>query len=232
MMHSHGADGTGHDEVTMPGLRGRDATPAESADLAVMFRNYQTLTRGVVERPNGIRTLTRAADPAVMEALTRHVAGMIQRVAEGRDPQIVIQSPTLDIFFARPGAITTDIAMTDAGIVVTQTSTDRDIVAALHTHAAEVSDMAARGMQAVHERLMRDAGHQVARAPFFVRKISRGSGGWPPAASTRAYSAAFEASIRAFSVSTSSNLTLSPQPQASDTFGLRNLKPLSSSPVS
>ena len=31
---------------------------------------------------------------------------------------------------------------TDAGIVVTQTSTDRDIVAALHTHAAEIAGFA------------------------------------------------------------------------------------------
>jgi hypothetical protein len=28
------------------------------------------------------------------------------------------------------------------------------LVQALHTHAAEVSDMAARGMEAVHERMM------------------------------------------------------------------------------
>lgn len=35
--HMHGADGTGHDEVNMPGLRGLDATPEESAELAVMF---------------------------------------------------------------------------------------------------------------------------------------------------------------------------------------------------
>jgi hypothetical protein len=46
-MHGHGADGTGHDEVTMPGLRGLNATPEESAELALMFRNFGTLTREV-----------------------------------------------------------------------------------------------------------------------------------------------------------------------------------------
>ena len=30
----HGAGGAGHDEVNMPGLRGLDATPRESAELA------------------------------------------------------------------------------------------------------------------------------------------------------------------------------------------------------
>lgn len=159
-MHNrmHGADGTGHDEATMPGLRGLDATPEESAELAVMFQNFQTLSREVENLPDGIRTVTRSSDPHVMEALVSHVTGMIQRVEEGRDPQVMIQSPTLDIFFDRTGAIDTDIEMTDDGIVVTQTSTDPEMVAALHTHAAEVSDMAARGMQAVHERMMKQ-GH-------------------------------------------------------------------------
>jgi len=37
---------------------------------------------------------------------------------------------------------------------VTQTSDDAEVVAALHKHAAEVSDMALRGMDAVHDRMM------------------------------------------------------------------------------
>lgn len=154
LMHGQGADLDSHDEVTMPGLRGLDATEEESAELAVMFRNFPTLSRTVEDLPNGIRTVTRSSDPAVMEALVSHVYGMTGRVAEGRDPQIIIQSPTLDIFFQRPEALTTDVEVTDEGIVVVQTSDDPEVVAALHTHAAEVSDMAARGMQAVHERMM------------------------------------------------------------------------------
>ena len=35
-MHGHGAGG--HDEVNMPGLRGLNASEAESAELAVLFR--------------------------------------------------------------------------------------------------------------------------------------------------------------------------------------------------
>lgn len=150
----HGADGTGHDEVTMPGLRGLDATPEESAEMAVMFRGFQTFSRTVENLPNGIRTVTTSSDPEVMDALVSHVAGMITRVEEGRDPQVFIQSPTLDVFFLRGERLTNDIEITDAGIVVTQTTDDPELVAALQTHAAEVSDMAARGMQAVHERMM------------------------------------------------------------------------------
>ena len=43
--------------------------------------------------------------------------------------------------------------MTELGIVVSQTSSNPDVVKALQTHAGEVSDMAERGMEAVHERM-------------------------------------------------------------------------------
>ena len=154
-MHQHGADGTGHDEVNMPGLRGVDASPEESAEIAMMFRGFRTLTREVENLPNGIRTVTNSTDPDVMDALVSHVVGMIDRVAEKRDPQIIIQSPTLDIFFLRGDRIETEIEVTDEGIVVVQTSEDPELVEALQVHAAEVSDMADRGMQAVHERMMK-----------------------------------------------------------------------------
>lgn len=158
-MAHHGADGTGHDEVNMPGLRGVDATPEESAELAVMFRNFEAIYRTVEELPNGIRTVTGSDDPEIMAVIASHVTGMIARVEEGRDPQIFIQSPTLDIFFERRESITTEIDVTDAGIVVVQTSDDPEVVAALHEHAGEVSAMADRGMDAVHEMMMRRAGN-------------------------------------------------------------------------
>ncbi|SIT92006.1 hypothetical protein SAMN05421665_3540 [Yoonia rosea] len=152
--HMHGADGTGHDEVNMPGLRGRNATPEESNELAVLFRNFETITREVTNLPNGITTVTRSSDPEVMDQLVSHVVGMIARVENKDDPEILIQSGTLDIFFARGDEIDTDIAVTDDGIVVMQTALDPKLVAALHEHAAEVTAMSDRGMAAVHEMMM------------------------------------------------------------------------------
>ena len=156
--HMHGMGGTGHDEVNMPGLRGENATPEESAELAVMFRNFRTFTREVTNLPDGIRTVTQSSNPEVMASLVSHVTGMIGRVETMDDPKIYIQSPTLDIFFQRGDAIKSEIEVTEEGIVVVQTSTDPEVVAALQTHAAEVSDMAARGMQAVHEMMMKSGG--------------------------------------------------------------------------
>ena len=152
--HTHGADGTGHDEINMPGLRGENATPEESAELAVMFRNFGTITREVTNLPNGIRTVTRSSDEEVMKQLVSHVFGMIRRVEDKDDPKILIQSRTLDVFFQRGDKIESEIELTDEGIVVTQTSQDTELVAALQEHAAEVTDMADRGMEAVHEKMM------------------------------------------------------------------------------
>ncbi|MDB4164638.1 hypothetical protein N9632_00830 [bacterium] len=154
MMGHHSGGMMQHDEANMPGLQGENATPEESAELAVMFRSFKTITRDVENLPDGIRTVTRSSDPEVMNSLVSHVIGMIDRVDELDDPKIGIQSPTLDIFFIRGQGITSDIDVTDDGIVVIQTSQDADVVTALHEHAAEVTAMADRGMQAVHEMMM------------------------------------------------------------------------------
>ncbi len=156
--HGHGADGTGHDEVNMPGLRGRDATPEENAELATMFRNFPDIYREVTNLPNGIRTVTWSNDPELMDVVTSHVVGMIGRVEDGRDPEVIIQSPTLDILFERRDRIETVIETTRDGIVVIQTSDDPEVVEALHTHAAEVSDMVDRGMAAVHDAMQQRTG--------------------------------------------------------------------------
>ena len=92
-----------------------------------------------------------------MATVVCHVVGMINRVEEGRDSKILIQSPTLDLLFERRDLIINEIDVVDAGIVVLQTSDDPEVVAALQTHAAEVSDMAERGMEAVHEMTMQQA---------------------------------------------------------------------------
>jgi hypothetical protein len=156
-MHGHGDDSATHDEMNMPGLRGLDATAFESEELAIMFRGFEQITREVENLPNGIRTITMSDDPELLGVVTIHILGMIDRVDTGQDPQVFIQSPTLDILFERLASITTEIDVTDTGVIVIQTSEDPEVVAALQTHAGEVSDMVDRGMQAVHEAMMKRA---------------------------------------------------------------------------
>lgn len=155
MAGHHGA-GMLHDEANMPGLRGENATVEESAELALLFRSFDTITREVENLPKGIRTVTRSSDSAVMDALVNHSVGMIDRVGQMDDPQILIQSPTLDIFFLHGNEILSDISVEDEGLVVVQTSDNPEIIEALQKHAAEVTAMTERGMQAVHEMMAAD----------------------------------------------------------------------------
>lgn len=155
-MHDHGSGPGRHDMARMPGLQGRDVRPGESAEMATLFRGFNDLYRSVEHLPDGIRTMTWSTDPEVEAALVSHVTGMVARVEEGRDPGVRIQSPTLDSIFAGGTGIETEIAVGRGGVAVTQRSDDPDVVAALHAHADEVTDMVDQGMHAVHMRMMRD----------------------------------------------------------------------------
>ena len=143
-----------HDEVNMPGLQGKDTTENEVDDLKTIFKNHKQITRTVENISNGITTTTETTDDKLRDALVSHVVTMVARLEEKRNPKIIIQSPTLDKLFAESDAIQTNITMTELGIVVTQTSTNPIVVKTLQTHAAEVSNMANRGMEAVHERML------------------------------------------------------------------------------
>jgi len=155
--HSHGANGTGHDTVRMPGLRGENATDAESEELAILFREFQSMSREVTNLPDGIRAVTTADNADLMAVLTSHVTKMIDRVHADDDPKIIIQSPTLDIFFLRGDEIVTDIDIAENAITVVQTSENSEVVAALQAHAEEVTRMVDQGMEAVHVMMMERA---------------------------------------------------------------------------
>ena len=144
-----------HDEVNMPMLNGVDTTKSEVSELKALFQNHKDITRSVELLPNGIKTLTETKDEELRAALVGHSAGMITRVEQGKNPQIPIQSLTLKTLFEGRDTIVTEIEITDYGIAIIQTSTDPKVVAALQEHALEVSDLAKRGMEAVHEQMMK-----------------------------------------------------------------------------
>ena len=146
-----------HDEINMPGLQGKDTTDQEVNDLKEIFRSHEGITRNVSNVQNGIVTTTEATDETLREAIVSHVSMMVTRLQEGRNPDVIIQSPTLDALFDVYDEIDTEIETTDLGVKVIQTSSNPKVVGLLQQHAAEVSDMASRGMEAVHERMMGQA---------------------------------------------------------------------------
>ena len=144
-----------HDEMTMPCLHGTDTTKTEVADLRKIFQQHTEIERRVTNLPNGISTFTASENPAVRAAIVSHVSMKLTRLVKGRNPEVIIQSPTLDALFNLHEEIETEIEVTDTGIDVIQTSSNPEVVKLLQTHAAKVSDMSERGMAAVHERMSR-----------------------------------------------------------------------------
>ena len=138
-----------HDEMTMPGLNGTDTTETEVADLRTISQQHIEIKCRVTNLPNGIFTFTASQNPAVRATIVSHVSMIVIRLTEGRNPEVIIQSPTLDALFD----VHEEIEITDTGIDVIQTSSNPEVVKLLQTHAAEVSDMSKRGMAAVHERM-------------------------------------------------------------------------------
>ncbi len=142
----------------MMGMNGGSATANERGDIHSLLFDHDRIKRTVTNLPDGIRTVTESDDPEVAATLKKHVAAMGKRVEEGRDPGLPIESPALHSIFRDKDKIKTAYETTEKGIIVIQTSTDATAVKALQDHAAEVSDLAQRGMVAAHEAMMKNGG--------------------------------------------------------------------------
>ncbi len=171
MMGMHGQMGPGMQAQMGSGMRGQmgagmmgmgmmggNATMDERRDLHDLFSNHDRIKRTVTNLPDGIRTVTESDDPQVAATIKKHVAEMGKRVDEGRDPGLPIETPALHAIFDLKDKIKTVYEVTDKGIIVIQTSTDEAAVNALQDHAAEVTDLARRGMVAAHEAMMKNGG--------------------------------------------------------------------------
>jgi hypothetical protein len=138
-------------------------TMAEMSDIHKLFINHDRITRTVTNLPNGIRTVTESADPGIAQLLTEHVTSMGRRVETGNDPGLPIESQALRAIYRNYDKIHTTFEPTATGIIVIQTSTHQDTVAALQQHAAEVTDFVNEGMAAMHRAMMKTGGGMMHR---------------------------------------------------------------------
>lgn len=121
-----------------------------SADMGLVHEllvDHDKISRKVTNLSDGIRTVTESDDVKVAQALKAHVASMNARLQDGREFNIF--SKTLPVLFENRDKIKSVVDLTAKGVVVTQTSGDPKVVAALQGHAAEVSGLAKDGMTAM-----------------------------------------------------------------------------------
>jgi hypothetical protein len=134
-------------------LTKQDAGSAADMDLVHdLLANNTNIKRSVTMLPDGIRTVTESDDPQVAQAIKAHVASMSQRLKDGREFNIF--SNTLPVLFENRDKISSKVETTDKGSVVTQTSSDAKVVAALQGHAVEVTELVQDGMAAMRRGMM------------------------------------------------------------------------------
>jgi hypothetical protein len=130
------------------GMQHADAAFGDDMQLVhAMIFNHDKIKRTVANLPDGIRTSTESEDPQVAQAIKAHVASMEKRLGDGKEFNLF--SPTIPLLFENREKIKTVVATTEKGSLVTQTSSDPKVVAALQAHAAEVSELARDGMVAM-----------------------------------------------------------------------------------
>jgi hypothetical protein len=130
------------------GMQHADASFADDMRLVhAMLFDHDKIKRTVTNLPDGIRTVTESDDPGVARAIQAHVASMEKRLSDGKIFNLF--SPTLPVLFENKDKIKTVVQMTDGGSIVTQSSGDAKVVAALQAHAIEVSELARDGMAAM-----------------------------------------------------------------------------------
>jgi hypothetical protein len=151
----HGAAAGGHGPMAGPvGMLTRQ-DEGSSADMGLvhdLVMNHTKIRRTVTNLPDGIKTVTESDDPQVAQTIKAHVASMSQRLKDGREFNIF--STTLPVLFENRDKIKSVVEVTEKGSVVTRTSTDAKVVAALQGHAAEVTELAQEGPVAMMRGMM------------------------------------------------------------------------------
>ena len=139
--------GMGRGPVGM--LTTQDANSAADMGVAMNLVHDNTKIRRTVTRlPDGIRTVTESDDPKIARDIKAHVASMSGRLKDGREFNIF--STTLPVIFDNAKNIKSAVELTDKGAIVTRTSSDAKVVAALQAHADEVTELVKEGPVAFH----------------------------------------------------------------------------------
>lgn len=145
----------GHGPMAGPTSMLTKQDAGSAADMNVvhdlLFSNTK-IKRTVTNLPDGIRTITESDDPQVAQSIKAHVASMSQRLQDGREFNIF--SDTLPVLFENRDKIVSKVENTEKGAVVTRTSTDAKVVAALQGHAGEVTELVQDGMVAMRRGMM------------------------------------------------------------------------------
>lgn len=118
------------------------------ADMRViqeLLTRHEHIERTVEDIRGGVRTTTTSDDPELAKLIQRHVWQMKERLEQGQP--IRMMDPVFREIFRHHDAIDMQIEEVPGGVIVTETSSDPDVVALIRQHAHEaVSEFVDEGM--------------------------------------------------------------------------------------
>ena len=148
-----------------------DNSAADMSLVMNLVHDNVKIRRTVTRLPDGIRTITESDDPKLAQDIKVHVASMSSRLESGKEFNIF--STTLPVIFDHAKNIKSTIDYTAKGAIVTRTSQDPKVVAALQAHADEVTELVKEGPVAFHRGI--DA--RMAMGPGGPRGVRAGATG-------------------------------------------------------
>ncbi len=119
---------------------------AEHARIQALLGDHQHIKRNVEVIPGGVKTTTTTDQPESVATLRAHVREMTKRL-KSRQPVRMWDQVFRDIF-DHADKIQISEQEVPNGIVVTETTTDADVVPMIRAHAQRVSEFAAQGRAA------------------------------------------------------------------------------------
>lgn len=117
-----------------------------------MFDRHNEIRRHVEHLRDGIRTITESDNPRIVALLQEHVPSMYAHVNAGKEVRCM--SNSLPTMFQNATKYQRQLELTHKGVVVTETSRDPIVLAAIRRHADEVSGFVREGMPAMMRGMM------------------------------------------------------------------------------
>lgn len=152
VQHRAGGQGHGKQGRGKGGPQGTHGDAAHNTDMkAIQFlmSNRSKIHRTVVNRPDGVETLTESDDPKVTAVLIEHVEAMARRVKEQRP--IHARDPLFAELFRNAATLDMKVERTPKGVKVVETSPNAFSAKLIQAHAQVVSLFVANGPEEVRK---------------------------------------------------------------------------------
>ena len=128
------------------------ATQSDMSAYTSLFNRHTEIRRMVEPIDGGVRTTTESDAPDLVQLLQAHVSSMYTHL--NQHAEVTCMSSSLPTLFRNAGGYRRDLTLSLNGVVVTETSSDPQLVKAIRAHAKEVSGFVSDGMPAMMRGMM------------------------------------------------------------------------------